>query len=156
MAEEREIDGRGEEKSLMGKGRFLGRENVWGRRKFWEKKSVANWLYYLGKMKKKLGFNLGRPIGKVTCNVEALDWRGCCNVKVCIRLCKACNVKPPRFYACLPPIDGASVTSLRCGLRLADLRLAEFDVVIRWSTIGGVADEVRLQAPVGGVILKES
>jgi len=50
LAEEREIDGRGEEKSLMGKGRFLGRENVWGRRKLWEKRKV--WLMgctYFGK-----------------------------------------------------------------------------------------------------------
>jgi len=33
LAEEREIDGRGEEKSLMGKGRFLGREKCTGKEK---------------------------------------------------------------------------------------------------------------------------
>ncbi|KAG5590477.1 hypothetical protein H5410_040991 [Solanum commersonii] len=34
--------------------------------------------------------------------------------------------------------------------------LVDFGVVRRWSSIGGVVDEVSLQAPVGGVILTES
>jgi len=35
-------------------------------------------------------------------------------------------------------------------------RLVKFDAIRRWSPIGGVIDEVRLQPPVGGVILTES
>ncbi|KAG5584332.1 hypothetical protein H5410_044766 [Solanum commersonii] len=35
------------------------------------------------------------------------------------------------FHACLPPIDGASVTSLRCGLQLA-----EFDRCLLCTTSG--------------------
>ncbi|KAG5568512.1 hypothetical protein H5410_064470 [Solanum commersonii] len=116
----------------MGKG-ILGREALWGRREsavyFWKKKK-AIWDL-IGVVR-----SFDRTVGKVTYNVETLDWRGCCNVKACIRLCKACNVKPP---ACR-----------------AVVILVEFGAVRRWSPIGGVVDEVRLQAPVGGVILKES
>ncbi|KAG5600630.1 hypothetical protein H5410_032000 [Solanum commersonii] len=55
LAKEQEIDGRGEEKSLTEKGRFLGIENVWGRRKFWEKYTADGNCTYFGKRSKQFG-----------------------------------------------------------------------------------------------------
>ncbi|KAG5616369.1 hypothetical protein H5410_016193 [Solanum commersonii] len=65
------------------------------------------------------------------------------------------------------PIGGVWSMFAMYSLRLADWRslmmfamynpkLVEFGTVRRWSPIGGVVDEVRLQAPVGGVISKDS
>ncbi|KAH0669337.1 hypothetical protein KY285_023497 [Solanum tuberosum] len=50
-----------------------------------------------------------------------------------------------------PPIGGVGVT-----FAMYNPRLVEFGAVRRWSPIGGVVDEVRLQAPVDGVISRES
>ncbi|KAG5620496.1 hypothetical protein H5410_005714 [Solanum commersonii] len=75
----------------------------------------------------------------ITCNVEALDWRGCCNVKVCIRLCKACNVRPPRWIAFL--------------CVLAPDRWSFSDVTTMWSPTGRRDNDRNISAKIMGTMV---